>query len=507
MRAFWGGPHIAEVPEREVPPQASGMASSGTAANSKPAPARPLTDLDFRSAARIEDLNKLVQEFGKHEMRDYDDQRALEVHSAKDFIFSMLGLVQKLDHRLPVANEYLLLSGGIREGVLDMDPDQLGDYARGTEYDLDFTLLVPALKLHDRNQPVTLDMRQSSPCHTWLSLHLFDAAVIERWRELCCEEEMDPRGSGALYFSPTKVADWFFRSVASVLEDIRQNPQRGMPRAVRAEQNGQLTTVILTAGSSRILYDLVPVVSFKGWPAVAQGWLSENHFWDGKITEEEVIGGFYLVPSCSRGGLATHEWRLAFSRSEVQLKKCIPTSLLQAFQACKAIIVKLLSRPRAISPYHLRTIMLWACDRLPTSYLLEPQNTAHFLLGLVDDLNYCLLNKCCPNFFLPQCNMFEHLSDETAMLLARKLSSVRAEPAEHLSTAIEHAKAASKLHGAGVLPADLAAEGAAPIMAEENGLARKIKQLVTENQGKSISVYLNPDDVTRPHFRINDKFF
>lgn len=48
-------------------------------------------DLDFRSAARMEDLNRLIQEFSKHDQREYDDQRALEIHTAKDFIFSMLG--------------------------------------------------------------------------------------------------------------------------------------------------------------------------------------------------------------------------------------------------------------------------------------------------------------------------------------------------------------------------------------------------------------------------------
>ena len=36
---------------------------------------------------------------------------------------------------------------------------------------------------------------------------------------------------------------------------------------------------------------------------------------------------------------------------------------------------------------------------------------------------------------------------------------------------------------------------------------KKLQQLVTENPGKSISVFINPDDVTRPHFRIDDKFF
>lgn len=76
--------------------------------------------------------------------------------------------------------------------------------------------------------------------------------------------------------------------------------------------------VLLQAGSSRVLYDLLPVVSFRGWPAVAQGWLTANHFWDGKITEEEAISGFYLLPCCSPlGGRPDREWRLAFSRSEV----------------------------------------------------------------------------------------------------------------------------------------------------------------------------------------------
>lgn len=87
-----------------------------------------------------------------------------------------------------MANEYLLLSGGAREGVLDLNPEDLGDYAKGADFDLDFTLLVPALKLHDRNQPVTLDMRHSPPCHSWLSLRLCDSNVMSRW-SICCQEE------------------------------------------------------------------------------------------------------------------------------------------------------------------------------------------------------------------------------------------------------------------------------------------------------------------------------
>lgn len=93
-------------------------------------------------------------------------------------ILNISGMVQKLDQKLPVANEYLLLSGGVREGVVDMELDEMSVCARGTDFDVDYTLLVPALKLHDRNQPVTLDMRHSAPGHSWLSLRLFDEVSL-----------------------------------------------------------------------------------------------------------------------------------------------------------------------------------------------------------------------------------------------------------------------------------------------------------------------------------------
>lgn len=264
--------------------------------------------------------------------------------------------------------------------MLDLNPEELGDYAKGVDFDLDFTLLVPAIKLHDRNQPITLDMRQSAPCHSWLSLRLCDPAMLARWRS-CCEDEgqtqsqgsspnghhvdllsspnghvdllSSPNGHGDLlgspngdigsgsggvvsggiprgvppslqsspqsldgcYFSPALVTDWFWEVVNVAVEELRRNPQRGIPVPDRVERNGPVTTLVLTAGTSRVLYDLLPVVSFRGWPAVAQGWLTTNHFWDGKITEEEAISGFYLLPCCSpRGGRPDREWRLAFSR-------------------------------------------------------------------------------------------------------------------------------------------------------------------------------------------------
>ncbi|CAF92796.1 unnamed protein product, partial [Tetraodon nigroviridis] len=430
-------------------------------------------------------------------------------------IFPFAGLVQKIDQRLPVANEYLLLSGGAREGVLDLNPEDLGDYAKGADFDLDFTLLVPALKLHDRNQPVTLDMRHSPPCHSWLSLRLCDSKILSRWSACCqeenglCaeEEEEDEREKGMLWtgatFRPPWCSDWFWGVVSEAVEELRRSPQRGIPAPERLERNGPLTTIILQAGSSRVLYDLLPVVSFRGWPAVAQGWLTANHFWDGKITEEEAISGFYLLPCCSPlGGRPDREWRLAFSRSELSRQP-------------KPSLARILSRPRAgLSLYHLRTLLFWACDRLPAAYLSCPDadTPGRLLLGLLDDLAHCILGKNCPNYFLPQCNMLEHLTDAQALLVARKLAHVRSDPSEHLRAALDQAQQAGHLkkeltastngHGS---PGHQPSNGI--ISPSEDKLAQRLQQLVTENPGKSISVFLNPDDVSRPHFRIDDKFY
>ncbi|KAG7251364.1 hypothetical protein CRUP_023892, partial [Coryphaenoides rupestris] len=208
---------------------------------------------------------------------------------------------------------------------------------------------------------------------------------------------------------------------------------------------------------------------------------------------------------------------------DVQLKKCIPFPMAQAFQAARAVLWRLLARPRSgLGPYHLRTLLFWACDRLPGSYLSRsgPEAPGRLLLGLLDDLAHCALSKSCPNYFLPQCNMLEHLTDGQALLAARKLAHLRADPAEHLRAALDRARQAGRLKKEALAGAGGGADGSAGsperpepppangiIAPREDKLAQRLQQLVTENPGKSISVFLNPDDVSRPHFRIDDKFY
>uniref|UniRef100_A0A8C8RIJ5 Transmembrane protein 102 n=1 Tax=Pelusios castaneus TaxID=367368 RepID=A0A8C8RIJ5_9SAUR len=352
--------------------------------------------------------------------------------------FLLPGQVHKLDGKLPLANEYLLLSGGARQGTVDLDPGALGCYALGADYDADYTLLVPVL--HARGCPVTLDLRHCPPGHAWLAVAPFGPEASHLWADCCWEHGDDA------YLAPGLVSAWFSQALATVASQAA--PHLGGPTVKRVTPHGSLVTLLLSCGRRRALYDVVPVVAFQGWPAVAQDWLGRTHFWDGKLREEEVVGGFYLLPAT---GLARPQaagpreasdlaWRLAFSRSEFHLKKVVPPPLVQAHKAAWAVLSG--AWGGQAGPYHLWTWVLWACDRLPARYLCQEENTAHCLLGLLDDMAAGLAARSCPNYFLPGCNRLEGVSEPD---LALAVAAVRGDPAGHLRQAVERAKMATKL--------------------------------------------------------------
>uniref|UniRef100_H2ZGU5 Mab-21-like nucleotidyltransferase domain-containing protein n=1 Tax=Ciona savignyi TaxID=51511 RepID=H2ZGU5_CIOSA len=201
--------------------------------------------IDFRSGCSLTRLENLINVFDEYDRHEFDDQMAMEVHIMKEHIFNILGDVQKIDNKLPVANEYLLLSGSARDGTLDIEIETPTELTRGNDFDLDYTLFVPVLKLHDRNQPVVLDMRHSIPCHSWISLKLFDDVTVSRW-ESCCKT-IENQTEGGQFLSPPKVCEWFHETLVKVTDELKENVKRGQPKIVAVQQSGVATTIILAS--------------------------------------------------------------------------------------------------------------------------------------------------------------------------------------------------------------------------------------------------------------------
>ena len=88
----------------------------------------------------------VIEQFDNQDRHEFDDQMALEVHSMKEHLFTLLSKIQAIDGRLPGTsrpygisrldktiydfiiiimvsgqNEYLLLSGSARDGTVDLE--------------------------------------------------------------------------------------------------------------------------------------------------------------------------------------------------------------------------------------------------------------------------------------------------------------------------------------------------------------------------------------------------
>ncbi|XP_048221953.1 transmembrane protein 102 isoform X2 [Perognathus longimembris pacificus] len=481
-----------------------------------PAPARPLTDIDFCSGAQLQELTQLIQELGVQESWRDGPQPGADLLRAKDFVFSLLGLVHRRDPRFPSQAELLLLRGGIREGSLDLGPAPLGPYTRGPHYDAGFTLLVPVFSLDSTGPELQLDLES---CCAWLRLPELGCKATERgaWRdclgppapdgrdlilqvgsggsdeerqssvdpshgyvpepEPCSSLGKDPRdlsdtewprrdvaddGAPSVLktrgdipeeaagdpvsqppeareewptLCPALVAAWFFATLAEVAKSL--TPVPAAPRLVHAARHEGFTTILLTtSGPPRrlLLFDLVPVVSVTGWPEGAR-----SHSWAGPLASGTP--SFYLAPGGGTEQPGTPRWQLCFARQELALKARIPAPLLQAHAAAQALLRPLVAGTRTAAPYLLRTLLYWACERLPALYLARPENAGACCLGLLDELGRVLEAGTLPHYFLNGRKLYTGASS-VALLAA--LAQLRGDPAQALRAAVEEAKVARK---------------------------------------------------------------
>ncbi|KAM7067322.1 transmembrane protein 102 isoform 2-T3 [Molossus nigricans] len=425
-----------------------------------PAPARPLTDIDFCSGAQLQELTQLIQELGVQESWRDGPKTGPDLLRAKDFVFSLLdGIGQELQLDMESNYAWLCLpelmhgtsvrkawqdclgpsvSGGrdlIHRTESEESPkdqqssaDQLHGYvtelelrsslekspSNGSRAELprqdvtDFSFPAPLKKLNGDVTKAATDSPVPQP-----------SEAPEAWPTLC----------------PAKVAAWFFAMLAEVAESLIPVP--GAPRLVHAARHAGFTTILLaTSGPPRrlLLFDLIPVVSVTGWPEGAR-----SHSWAGPLASES--SSFYLVPGGDIERPGASGWQLCFARQELALKALIPSPLLQAHAAAQALLRPLVAGTRAAAPYLLRTLLYWACERLPALYLARPENAGACCLGLLDELARVLEAGTLPHYFLSGRKLWAGDS-ATALLVA--LARLRGDPARALCATVEEAKTARK---------------------------------------------------------------
>ncbi|XP_063414644.1 uncharacterized protein LOC134696658 [Mytilus trossulus] len=178
-------------------------------------------------------------------------------------------------------------------------------------------------------------------------------------------------------------------------------------------------------------HDYVYALPCNKWPDCAKLWIDrqERGDWlDNKTINQVVELGVHVVAVPHRKSeLPDLEWRISFAVTERYLaQKIITDEQRQCYVFLKIIHFQTLKKLDLLSSYHLKTVFLHSCEKLPINAWVE--NCGGCLLFMIDMLVECLNRKTLPNFFISENNLIDHFTEEQAKEVLDVLKSIRENP-------------------------------------------------------------------------------
>ena len=184
----------------------------------------------------------------------------------------------------------------------------------------------------------------------------------------------------------------------------------------------------------QLLMDKVAAIKVK-WPEVFMVWETRERLWPPlDVCKEITRGGIHVIPKSSHKSTSTTQWKYTFAIAEQRL-----AHLFTPIQRACYLILKQLKRKHfsqvslnegeiiitsGISTHHLKTVMFWTCERTePSEWQTNPGKCLSLLLQTLVDF---LQAKRCPNYFVPEVNLFERLwMDESKFLFVKDVNQLR----------------------------------------------------------------------------------
>jgi len=176
------------------------------------------------------------------------------------------------------------------------------------------------------------------------------------------------------------------------------------------------------------------------WPPQAADWPTRHRIygWPDSATVDRVVSnGCDVVRAVHRlcrqdEWMSTRQWRLSFSRAEIVLLNSW-TRVQQIVYHMLRVFVKteLLSDSSddpgegTLSNYHIKTLMLWACELKPKSWWTDDLNLVRICVELLHTLAVWLTDARCKHYFINNCNLFVQSGDSRyGLAIANRLMSI-----------------------------------------------------------------------------------
>ncbi|XP_052700095.1 uncharacterized protein LOC128177424 [Crassostrea angulata] len=148
------------------------------------------------------------------------------------------------------------------------------------------------------------------------------------------------------------------------------------------------------------------------WPLSASSWIDRCHSWpDPEVVDDIVRNGCHFVAiGHPLGPHANEEWRISFSRAEYKLVYSMNHCQLLIYGLLKIFLKEVINQQseetnKLLCSYHMKTTVFWAIQQNTLPYLC-PQNLLAGFWVCFKLLLKWVYKGICPNFFIPQNNMF-----------------------------------------------------------------------------------------------------
>jgi len=110
--------------------------------------------------------------------------------------------------------------------------------------------------------------------------------------------------------------------------------------------------------------------------------------------------------------MGKNQWRLSFSRAEIVLiNSWMPVQqivyhMLRVFM--KIELLKDSDVSEALSNYHIKTLMMWACEMKSSSFWTDDLNLIRICVELLRYLSVWLTDAQCQHYFINSCNLIHN---------------------------------------------------------------------------------------------------
>ena len=161
-------------------------------------------------------------------------------------------------------------------------------------------------------------------------------------------------------------------------------------------------------------YDFAFCFSCDFWPPTASSWVGRCHSWpDNEVVNSIARSGCHFVPIGNPLGIHRHEheeWRISFSLAEHKLVHTMNHCQFLVFGLLKIFLKEVVDKlsgesNKLLCSYHMKTVVFWVIQQniIP---LWCPQNLLVGFWVCFKLLLKWVYEGVCPNFFIPQNNLF-----------------------------------------------------------------------------------------------------